>query len=90
MDYREGRVSIMPQACDICRETLLSFFETFFISKNLKDRKRQIEDLLQSPLSCGCREKAFQKISMPPRFLESEYQAARCEIEGLIKEYECV
>lgn len=90
MDYREERVSVLPQACDTCRETLLSFFEMFYVSRDLEDRKRKIKDLLQAPLSCGCREKTFQKMSMAPRFLESEYQAARCEIEGLVEKYECV
>lgn len=90
VDYKEGRVSILPQACGTCRETLLSFFEAFYVSRDLEDRKRQIADLLQTPLLCDCRERAFQKMSAAPGFLESEYQAARCEIKGLVEKYECV
>lgn len=90
VDYGEERASIPPQACDTCREALLSFFETFYISRDLKARKRLVADLLQSSLSCNCREKVFQKMSKVPRFLESEYQAARCEIEGLVEKYERV
>lgn len=90
MDYGDGRVSIPPQACDTCRETLLSFFEAFYANRDLKARKQQIADLLQSTFSCDCREKVFRKISMAPRFLESEYQMARCEMEGLVEKYERV
>mgnify|MGYP001050598581 FL=1 len=90
IDYGEGRVSIPPQVCGACREALLSFFETFYISRNLNARKRQIADLLQTPLSCDCREKAFRKAPALPCFLESKYQAARYEIKGLVEKYECL
>lgn len=90
MNYGEGRISILPQTCTICREPLLSFFETFYANRNLVDRKQQITNLLQSSLSCGCREKAFQKLPAAPGFLELEYQAARCEIKRLVEKNECV
>lgn len=90
IDYGEGRVSILPQVCGACREALLSFFETFYISRNLDARKRQIADLLQVPLSCDCRERAFRKVPALPGFLESKYQAARYEIKELVEKYECL
>lgn len=90
MDYGKERMSVLPQTCDSCRDILLSFFETFYASRDLKARKEQLADLLQSSLSCDCREKVFQKMSMTPRFLESEYQVARCEVKELIEKYECV
>lgn len=90
MDYKEERVSVLPQTCETCCEALMSFFETFYVSRDLENRKRQIADLLQLSLSCDCREKAFQKMPVAPGFLESEYQAARHEIEGLVEKYECV
>ncbi len=90
VDYGEGRASILPQSCSICRNTLLSFFETFYINRNLKDRKQQIANVLHASLSCECREKVFQKLPMTTGFLKSEYQAARHDMEGLVKKYECV
>lgn len=90
MDYGEGRTSILPQSCSICRNTLLPFFEAFYINRDLKNRKRQIANLLHSSLSCNCREEVFRKLSAGPGFFESEYQAARHDMKGLVKKDECV
>ena len=88
VDYGEGRVSVLPKTCDVCRDVLLSFFKSFYATRNLGERKRQILELLQTNIPCDCREKAFQKLSAAPEFLSSEYQTARHKIEGLVNQYE--
>lgn len=87
IDYGNGRISVLPQACDTCHEILLHFFDTFYLNRDLESRKKQIADLLQCYQSCDCRERVFQKISEVPRFLEAKYQSARCEIEKMVKQY---
>ena len=88
VDYGAGQVSVLPKTCDACRDVLLSFFEVFYATRNLGERKKQIEELLRTNFPCNCREKVFQKLSTAPEFLSSEYQAARHKIEGLVSQYE--
>ena len=88
VDYGAGQVSVVPKTCDACRDVLLSFFEVFYATRNLGERKKQIEELLRTNFPCNCREKVFQKLSTAPEFLSSEYQAARHKIEGLVSQYE--
>ncbi len=87
VDYGKERVSIHPQVCKSCRNVLLTFFEEFYTNRDLNHRKRKLVKLMHTPLSCNCRERVFREVPADLGFLESEYQAARCEIEGSIEKY---
>lgn len=84
IDYGRAQVSVPPQACGSCRNVLLTFFEEFYINRDLRHRKAQIKKILREPLACSCREKALKAVSSKPCFLETEYLTARGMMKGLI------
>lgn len=84
IDYGAAQSSVPPQACGVCRDMLLTFFEEFYANRDLLHRKAQIEKILRAPFSCGCREKVFEAASSKSHFLEAEYLTARDMMKGLI------
>lgn len=61
--YSAQKATIIPNACPICRQKLISFFEDFVGNFHLSYRKKHMNEFDARTFSCKCRQSLIQEIS---------------------------
>lgn len=60
--YSSQKATVIPQACPICQQQLISFFNDFTEHFNLSYRKKLIKEFNEKTFSCGCRQNFINEL----------------------------
>ncbi len=88
IQYKNYGETIHPTTCKHCSDFLMNAMDAFAEEKNLNKRKDIINMMINTPLSCDCKEKVESKICESPKFLFDEIKRFKDAIAKEVSESE--
>ncbi len=74
IQYKDHKETIHPTTCKHCNDFLMKAMNSFAEEKDLNKRKAIINIMINTPLSCDCREKIKSKLCESPKFLYDKFE----------------
>lgn len=86
--YSPEKATIIPCACPICQQQLISFFEDFIENFNIDYRKKRIDEFDANIFSCECRQFLINEIKTSANInIASRLAPAHIALERWLKEH---
>lgn len=86
ISYSSEQKTIIPYACPICQEQLISFFEDFASHYDLAYRIKRLQEFNAQLFTCNCRQKLMKEINQITYFdIRPRWEAAHKALERWLK-----